>query len=52
MAALTLDIAKVKKDLSVKNYLAAGEILGEMLAIVTEPVTADHARMMNFDDLQ
>ena len=42
MAVLTMDIAKVKMEMSKKNYLQAGETLGEMLAIVTEPVIADH----------
>lgn len=38
LAVLTLDVTKLKKDLSHDNYIAAGVVLGEMLAIVTEPI--------------
>lgn len=42
LPALTIDIAKVKMEMSKKAYLQAGVTLGEMLAIVTEPITAEH----------
>jgi hypothetical protein len=42
MAVLTMDIAKVKMEMSHKSYLQAGETLGEMLAIVTEPIAAEN----------
>ena len=37
-----MDIAKLKKDIFEKKYLAAGKLLGEMFTIVTESVTADN----------
>jgi hypothetical protein len=36
-----MDIAKLKKDIFEKNYLAAGKLLGEMFTLITEPISAD-----------
>jgi len=42
LPALTLDIAKVKKEMSNEEFLQAGVTLGEMLYIVTQPVTTEN----------
>lgn len=41
LAGLTLDLAKVKKDISNGEWFAAGEELGEMLVIVVGPVESE-----------
>ena len=46
---LLMDIAKLKKDIFSKNYLTAGKLLGEMFALNSEPITADH---MDMEDLE
>jgi hypothetical protein len=46
---LLMDIAKLKKDIFSKNYLAAGKLLGEMFALISEPITAVH---MDMEDLE
>lgn len=38
IAQLTLDLAKVKKDISNDEWFAAGEELGQMLDIIVGPI--------------
>ena len=38
LPAITIDIKKAKSDLSKGEYFKAGEVLGTMVAIVTEPL--------------
>jgi hypothetical protein len=49
IAALTLEMAKAKKDLAANRYAALGEDLGEMLVIATTPIPAESKPWFTFE---
>lgn len=48
-AAITLEIAKAKKDLAANKFAALGEDLGELLVIVTTPAPAETKPWFTFE---